>query len=381
MKVGLRIVGGTIVDPDRGINGPGDVLINGHRIVEAGPHESVSADNTIDAHGCLVLPGLIDFHAHLFDGGTQSGVHADTALIPMGVTTGVDAGSCGTANYDSFMRSAVAASKVRLFGFVNVSPQGLIATAYGEQLDPKYYDERALAGLFDRYRGRCLGLKIRYQKELVREHGRAALQRTLEIADRLQCPVVVHTTNPASAPDDIAAVLRAGDVYCHMYQGTGDTILGADGVVGPALFRAQESGVLFDSSMGRLNFSFNVARAALAQGFQPDIISSDLTRRTLYADYVFSLPFVMMKFLAMGLSLPAVVAACTSSPARHIGMKGRLGTLASGAFADVAIFRRAKGHPVVMKDIHGGSITTDDWLIPQMTVLDGAVAYRQIDFQ
>src|SRR5262245_4195974 len=176
MKVDLRIVGGTIVDPDRGINGPGEVLVDRHQIVEAGAGESVTAEKTIDARGSLVLPGLIDFHAHLFGGGTESGVHADSALLPMGVTTGVDGGSCGSANYDNFMRSAVAASRVRLFSFVNVSPQGLIATRYAEELDPKYYDEPALAELFARYRGQCLGLKIRYQKELVREHGVATLQ-------------------------------------------------------------------------------------------------------------------------------------------------------------------------------------------------------------
>jgi dihydroorotase len=361
LKVDLRIVGGTLIDPERGISGAGDVLIERHRIVDAGPHESVTASTTIDVQGCLVLPGLIDFHAHLFAGGTESGVHADTALIPMGVTTGVDAGSCGTANYDSFMRSAVAMSRVRLFGFVNISPQGLIATRYEEQLDPKYYDEAALGELFDRYRGQCLGLKIRYSKELVREHV-DALQRTIDIADRLSCAVVVHTTNPARPPEEIATMLRPGDVYCHMYQGTGDTILGADGVVRPHLCRAQASGIQFDSSMGRFNFSFNVAQAALSQGFKPDIISSDVTRKTLFGDYVFSLPFVMMKFLAMGVPLETVVAACTSIPARQIGMRGKLGTLGPGALADVAVFRREKRHSVQIKDNHGGSITTDDWL-------------------
>ena len=110
MNVDLKIAGGTIIDPERGINAQGDVLIRGNTIVEAaaGRSDRCSAA-TIDARGCLVLPGLIDFHAHLYGGGTESGVHADSALLPMGVTTAIDAGSCGSANYESFVRTAVAA--------------------------------------------------------------------------------------------------------------------------------------------------------------------------------------------------------------------------------------------------------------------------------
>jgi predicted amidohydrolase len=62
-------------------------------------------------------------------------------------------------------------------------------------------------------------------------------------------------------------------------------------------------------------------------------------------------------------------------------MRGRLGTIAPGAFADIAIFRREEKQPMVVKDDSGDSITVEDWLIPQMTILNGMIAYRQIDFQ
>jgi predicted amidohydrolase len=139
--------------------------------------------------------------------------------------------------------------------------------------------------------------------------------------------------------------------------------------------------VVFDTANGRKNFCFRVAKTALNQGFLPNIISSDVTRNTLFSDFVFSLPFTMMKFLKLGMSIEEGVAACTSAPARQIGMQGKLGTLAPGAFADVAIFRREKKQPRVVRDDAGDSITVDDWLIPQMTILGGKIAYRQIDFQ
>jgi predicted amidohydrolase len=299
----------------------------------------------------------------------------------MGITTGVDAGSCGSANYESFLRTIVPTSRVRLFSFINISPDGLIATRYPEELNPKYYDEPRITELFYGNPGQCLGLKIRLSKELVGDLGGKPLEATLEIAQRLKCPVVVHTTNPPIPPEDIAGMLRPGDVYCHVHQGRGETIVGSNGKVRPQLFRAQNKDVIFDVANGRNNFSFTVAKTALAEGFLPDIISSDVTRKTLYGDFVFSLPLVMMKYLNMGMTLDAVVAACTSFPARQIGMKGKLGTLAPGAFADVAVFSRVKKRPLVIKDDLGDSITADDWLIPQMTILNGKIAYRQIDFQ
>jgi predicted amidohydrolase len=308
-------------------------------------------------------------------------VHADAALLPMGVTTGVDAGSCGSANYESFLRSVVASSQARLFSFIHIAPAGLIATRFPEELNPKYYDLSRIADLFHRHRGQCLGLKIRLSKEIVGDLGAKPLERTLQLAERLKCPVVVHTTNPPIPPEEIGRTLRPGDVYCHMYHGVGDTILGSDGKVRAQLLKARRAGVVFDTANGRNNFSFKVAQAALADGFLPDIISSDLTRKTLFSDFVFSLPFVMMKFLNMGMPLEAVVAACTSAPARQIGMQGKLGTLAPGALADVAIFRRTKKQPVVTRDVLGDSFTVDDWLVPQMTILNGRIVYRQIDFQ
>jgi dihydroorotase len=381
MKIDLKIAGGTIIDPYRGMSAPGEVLIQGNSILPANPLEIVEAETTIDAAGCLVLPGLIDFHAHLYGGGTESGVHADSALLPMGVTTGVDAGSCGSANYESFLRTVVPASRVRIFSYVNIAPGGLIVTRYAEELDPKYYDEPQLADLLDRHRGQCLGLKLRLSKEIVGKLGKQPLARTLEIADRLKCGITVHTTNPPIPPEEIAGMLRPGDVYCHMYQGTGDTILGANQKVRPELYERRRAGVIFDTANGRKNFSFRVARAALDDQFVPDIISSDLTRTTLFGDFVFSLPFTMMKYMAMGMQLEAVVAACTFTPSKQIGMEGKLGTLAPGAFADVAIFRRVQKQAIVVKDDHGDSISMDDWLIPQMTIANGKIVYRQIDFQ
>ncbi len=45
-------------------------------------------------------------------------------MPPNGVTTVVDAGSAGTANFDAFYRTVICASKVRIKAFLTVSPPG-----------------------------------------------------------------------------------------------------------------------------------------------------------------------------------------------------------------------------------------------------------------
>jgi len=67
----LLIHGGTVVSGERAT--PGNVLIEGERIVGIGPHVSGPAGaRRISARGLLVLPGLIDPHVHLREpGATQ----------------------------------------------------------------------------------------------------------------------------------------------------------------------------------------------------------------------------------------------------------------------------------------------------------------------
>ena len=69
----LAIVGGNLID---GSGGPvvenAAVLIDGERIVEAGPRASVPIPEGAEVHdasGHIIMPGLIDVHDHLASGG------------------------------------------------------------------------------------------------------------------------------------------------------------------------------------------------------------------------------------------------------------------------------------------------------------------------
>jgi predicted amidohydrolase len=377
MTVDLLIRNGTVIDPARKLHAAGDVAIAGGRIVAA--EGAAGAHTEIDATGCLVVPGLIDNDAHVWAGATAVGVRADASCLPQGVTTVVDAGSAGPCTYRSFAATVPPFNDMRVFSLVNVSDTGIISHQYPENVDPQFYDADALARLFALYPGQLIGLKVRVGKEMVGDLGLKPLVAALEIAGRIGCQLVVHVTNPPCTMDRITDLLRPGDVFVHCYQGLGPTIIGDDGHVLPGVRAARARGVIFDACNGRRNFSFPVAKAAIADGFPPDIISTDLTTLTSYGTHAFGLPYLMSKYLDLDLGLDQVIAACTATPARQIGKAGVLGTLAPGALGDVTVLERVNRR-VRYLDFKGEAFIGNTLLVTQLTVLEGRVLYRQIDF-
>ena len=121
----LLIRGGTVIDPAINFQGIKDILVQGGEIAATDPREETIAAQVVDATGCYVFPGLIDYHTHLFQGGTNIGVHPDSALLPQGVTTAVDQGSAGIANFAQFFDTIVARSQVRIYSHLHVVPVGL----------------------------------------------------------------------------------------------------------------------------------------------------------------------------------------------------------------------------------------------------------------
>ncbi len=174
--------------------------------------------------------------------------------------------------------------------------------------------------------------------------------------------------------------MRAGDIVCHMYHGIGETILDANGKVLPEVAEARNRGVFFDVANGINNFSTEIAIRAMEQGFLPDLLSTDMgLDRVFYDKRVRSLPLVMSKFLSLGMSLKEVVRCVTETPALLMGMKGRLGTLAPGAFANVSIFR-LENREICHTDVKQFKLIGKHLLIPQMAIAKGQIAFGQIDF-
>ena len=375
-QIELVISGGVVIDPARNFHGLADVCINDGKIMASNPGEKIDAAQVIDATGCYVLPGLIDYHTHLFYGRTRIGVSPDSALLPQGVTTAVDQGSAGFSNIESFMDTVVERSQIRIYCHLHVAPSGLESLPHKhEAVDPHLYDLKASSALFEKYAGTLLGLKIRQSSEIVGDMGVEPLKATIRMAADIGCRVVVHTTNPPCDVGELADLLRPEDVFTHMYQGKGRSIINADGKIDRRIWRARARGVIFDTADGRGHYSIDVCQRALSDGMAPDIISTDLTASNVYDPSVFGLPLIMSKYLALGMSIDDVVRACTMTPATLIGMEGKLGTLAPEALADVAVFRLTD-KSITFTDFAGKSLVCHQLLLSQVTVSKGRVVYR-----
>jgi dihydroorotase len=82
----ILVKNGRVIDPATGRDGSFDLLIDQGKIQKVGEHLTEEADETIDAAGCYVMPGLIDLHVHLRDPGLT---HKET------VETGAQAAARG----------------------------------------------------------------------------------------------------------------------------------------------------------------------------------------------------------------------------------------------------------------------------------------------
>lgn len=67
----ILIKNGRVVDPANNIDDVRDILIDGAKISKVEKGINSGADNTIDASGKIVIPGLVDMHVHLREPGRE----------------------------------------------------------------------------------------------------------------------------------------------------------------------------------------------------------------------------------------------------------------------------------------------------------------------
>ena len=372
------IKNGTLYNPEKHEFSRGDIALKDGKI--AAPEAERAYRQVIDAEGCIVLPGLIDYHVHYYLNATENGVQPDAASFCNGITTAVDGGSCGAGGYEMYRRSTMAMSEVRILNYLLVASGGQACDRYPENLDPKFFDEPKILSLFARYPDNLVALKTRISNGIVTpDMARRSLDATVKLADKIGTRVVVHVTDCCIGLDELASFLRPGDVICHIYQGKGsNTCLDQDGQVLPGLWEARKRGVLIDGSNGRSNFDLEVARKAVAQGFTPNVISSDNNTSSYFLQPLHTLPRILSKYIDFGMSLEDVLGTATITPAELIGMP-ELGSLAEGTPADVCILKLKK-KAVPYTDINGHQFTGTQALVPMMTFKDGKCMYCQADF-
>jgi dihydroorotase len=368
----LLISGGTVIDPASGLHARQDVAIASGRIVAVGPGlaASSSADDILDATGLLVIPGLVDLHVHVYWGVADLSVEADRTCLGRGVTTVVDAGSAGANTFPGFRRSVAEASTGRVLAYLNISATGQIDPVFGELHDLRFVDPERAAAVAVANSDLIVGFKVRVSEQLAGPNGLIGLDRALEAGRATGLPVMVHIGGTAFPIEEALDRLRPDDVVTHAYTGwqPGGIVTDA-GRVMPSAIAARARGVRFDVGHGAGSFTWPIAEAAMAAGFRPDTISSDLHRFNL-AGPVHDLATTLSKFLLLGLSLDEVIAMATTAPATALGRGNRLGTLAVGAEADVTALRLEEGR-FDLTDSAGATREARQRLVPVAVIRAG----------
>jgi dihydroorotase len=335
----LVVHGGRVIDPAQRIDRVMDVAIRGGKVAALGPNIPVSsATDSIDATGKLVVPGLIDIHLHARDAALPP-----SAIMALGVTSMVDAGSRGADNVDQLIEVArTAPNRMRIL--LNIGRLGNNPNGRGEFLDNIDQADVAKArAAVKEHRNWIVGIKARLSRGIAAEHDAEVLRRAVQVAGPFGIPIMIHMGDTASPLPQILALLRPGDIVSHMYAPTPHGIMDQQGRILPEVREARRRGIRFDFGNGlNEHWNWDVAQSGLQQGFPPDTISTDLTiaGRT---DQVTDLPNVVSKFLLMGMPLSQAIACVTSNAARSIREFRAYGSLRVGAAADVTVLELAQG--------------------------------------
>jgi dihydroorotase len=138
------------------------------------------------------------------------------------------------------------------------------------------------------------------------------------------------------------------------------------------MLEARRRGVLFDVGHGSGSFWFRIAVPAIAQGFLPDTISTDIHKDSIMLPRA-TMTNVMSKLLNIGMTLEQVIERSTLNPAKAI-RRADLGTLSEGQIADIAILSLDRGQFALL-DSGRGKLTADKRLRAVLTVRAGRVVW------
>ena len=369
----LLITGGMLLNTDTAELKEGDVAIRGDKIVaiEDVP-ENYIPKRRIDASGLVVTPGIIDLHTHVAGGLRRSSPYvedmmqdADTAGVHSGVTTVLDAGSCGIANIGGFVNHVIPNAKTRVLALLNVGSLGVNRIPeVTSALDIEH--DAAVASIRSR-KDVIIGVKARMVSPGIAELGVGLPAAAKAIASDAGVRLMIHmgdTTGQSdealnAAPKILAEILEEGDIVTHSFTGARGGLIGDNRELLREALDARQRGVKFDIGVGGRNFSFDAAKRVLDGGLIPDTISSDVTLTSRYAGTAFSQMDSIGKVMSLGIGLEDALVMSTRNPAAVLtsslpllgvgsaegdgGLERMLGCMAQGTHADLTLLRVHEG--------------------------------------
>jgi dihydroorotase len=372
MTYDLILRGGRLLDPGTERDEVTDVAFSAGRVAATGA--GLQGKVTRDVAGCIVMPGNIDFHTHVYWGGTSISIDADKLARRCGTTTWLDVGSAGPGNFAGFRKHVMEVSQTRILAYLHVSHAGIFAFSpsvmVGESQDMRLMDTETCAAVARDNPDLIRGIKVRVGANTSGVNGIAPLYHAIEAADRAGLPVMCHIDRPPPRYTDVLAELRPGDVLTHCFKPFPNAPCYADGRVKEACWQARERGVVFDIGHGKGSFDFAVAEAMLKAGFPPDIISSDVHVLCIDGPAYDNME-TMSKFLCLGMDLPDIVRAVSATPAALL-MRPDLADLSADSTGDATVMRLEEGR-FTFTDVSGQTRTGRQRFALDSMVVGGAL--------
>lgn len=381
-SVEILLKDGIVLDPSQNLCRKADVRILDGRISEIGENLAENKDaKVISVEGCYVTPGLIDMHSHVYpsfplekDG--LPTIHPEAHMFQSGVTTVVDAGTCGSRDFIRFKEQIIDKSRLRILAFVNIASGGMVHL--DSEQDIREFHPEIAAAIAKTFQDIVVGIKTAHYWVGIpfdREHPPwESVDRAVEAGNLCGKPVMAdfQPNLPERTYEElILKRLRPGDIHTHVYAQQ-FPILDKEGKVNSFMYEARKRGILFDLGHGAGSFWFRNAVPSYRQGFYPDVISTDLYLDNV-AGPVINLLHVMSKYLSMGMSIKEVVYRTTKRPAEVIGHE-ELGDLKIGACGDVAVLKIEEGKFSYADSGHA-RMDGNKRLDCVMTIREGKVVY------
>lgn len=402
MRYDLLLEGGRVVDPATGRDGRFDVAVTGGRIaaIEAGlPPDD--AQQTVDVSGKLVTAGLIDTHAHVYEHVTgKFGLNPDMVGVASGATTLVDQGGPSCMTIGGFRHFVTEPADSRVLAFISAYlVGGLEGHLYPDLYGPACVDVDHTVRAIEENRDIVRGIKAHAEIGGFSRWGLEVIRLSRDIARASGLPLYIHlgqlwpTAEDAGVPDadalvrELVDLMAEGDVLAHPFtRHPGGFVSAETGEVHAVIRRALDRGVRVDVGHGS-HFSFDMARRVIDAGIFPDTLGADLHGYNVRAPQAglsegeraanpfhgvapFSLTVAMTELLALGMSLPDVVAAVTSNAAALLGMADEIGSLEVGREADISVIEPVAGR-FRLTDNGGGEAMAETYLQPAFCLRAG----------
>ncbi|RRK09598.1 amidohydrolase/deacetylase family metallohydrolase [Lactiplantibacillus garii] len=331
---------------------------------------NVTAKKTLDVNGAYVSAGWIDDHVHCYEKLTLYYDDPDADGVRTGVTTVIDAGSTGADNIGDFYERT-RTKHTNVYALINISKTGILAQ--DELGDMARVQWEPFKRAVEQYRDFIVGIKARESHSVVVDNGVQPLIKAKEYQRRIdrQLPVMVHVGANPPELHDILALMTAGDVLTHAYNGKPNGILTAAGTLKPFVREAYDRGVIFDVGHGTDSFNFQTAATAFGAGLIPQSISTDIYHRNRENGPVYDMATTLDKLLLLGFDLPTVIRMVTAAPADNFNLAHK-GELAVGADGDLTIFNVVAAKKT-LTDSNGNQRQTETVIKPCCAVVAGQV--------